>query len=73
MPPLRRKLATGFCGAVIGCLILFDAVRGGIPDEFVKLQAETHGQTIFKNPFGELAGFETLPRAGWIGKDWGKK
>ena len=42
---------------------MLDALGGGVPDEFVELQAEPDGEFVGKDPFDELFGFEALPFA----------
>ncbi len=46
-----------------------DALGGGVPDEFVELQAEADGEFVGKDPFDELFGFEALPFAFGIVED----
>lgn len=40
-----------------------DGAGGGVPDDFVELQAEAGGDAVFEHPFDERAGFEAFPLA----------
>ena len=51
---------------------LSNAFRRRIPDEFVQLQAQTHGEAIGQNPLRERARIERGPGAQRVGKYRGK-
>ncbi len=40
-----------------------------IPNEFVQLQSQAHGQMVRQYPFRQRARIHGWPSAGWIGKD----
>src|SRR5580704_7766669 len=71
MPPLRRTMADAlaFDGMWINYSVAgiasqdqaSDALGGGMPDEFVELQAEPDGEIVGEDPFDQLLWIEPLP------------
>jgi hypothetical protein len=50
-----------------------DAAGGGVPDEFVELEAEADGEVVGEDPFDELLCLKALPLPFGIVEHWRKQ
>ena len=68
IPPLTRTTALDFSAMLRRSPRIQTPCVGRVPDEFVQLQTETHGQPVGQNPFRKQPRIQPVPCAIGIGK-----
>src|SRR5579863_2464344 len=68
IPPLTRTTALGL-SVILSQPLTSHAVRGWMPNEFVQLQSEPHGQAVSQNPLGKKPRIKPVPGPIRVRKD----